>query len=539
MSAPAPSPLAIVDAEPLPRQDEVLTEAALAFVAELHRRFAPRRAELLARRGERRAEIARTSTLDFLPDTAQVREGDWKVAPAPAALNDRRVEITGPTDRKMTINALNSGAKVWLADFEDASAPTWENVVLGQLNLIDAYERRIDFTDARTGKAYALKSADQLATVVMRPRGWHLEERHLRFEGGPASGSLVDFGLYFFHNAQRLIDLGKGPYFYLPKTESHLEARLWNDIFVFAQDYVGIPQGTVRATVLIETITAAYEMEEILFELKDHAAGLNAGRWDYLFSIVKNFRDGGAKFVLPDRNAVTMTAPFMRAYTELLVRTCHKRGAHAIGGMAAFIPSRKDAEANAVAFAKVKADKDREAGDGFDGSWVAHPDLVPIAMASFDAVLGDKPNQKDRLREDVSVAPGDLIAIDSLDAKPTYEGLRNAVQVGTRYIEAWLRGLGAVGIFGLMEDAATAEISRSQIWQWINAGVVFENGERATAELTRKIAAEELDAIRAEVGEEAFAAGKWQQAHDLLLQVSLDADYADFLTLPAYDQLVG
>ncbi|MEU3726904.1 malate synthase A [Streptomyces sp. NPDC031705] len=539
MSAPAPSPLAIVDAEPLPRQDEVLTEAALAFVAELHRRFAPRRAELLARRGERRAEIARTSTLDFLPDTAQVREGDWKVAPAPAALNDRRVEITGPTDRKMTINALNSGAKVWLADFEDASAPTWENVVLGQLNLIDAYERRIDFTDARTGKAYALKAADQLATVVMRPRGWHLEERHLRFEGGPASGSLVDFGLYFFHNAQRLIDLGKGPYFYLPKTESHLEARLWNDIFVFAQDYVGIPQGTVRATVLIETITAAYEMEEILFELKDHAAGLNAGRWDYLFSIVKNFRDGGEKFVLPDRNAVTMTAPFMRAYTELLVRTCHKRGAHAIGGMAAFIPSRKDAEANRVAFEKVKADKDREANDGFDGSWVAHPDLVPIAMASFDAVLGEKPNQKDRLREDVSVAPGDLIAIDSLDARPTYEGLRNAVQVGTRYIEAWLRGLGAVGIFGLMEDAATAEISRSQIWQWINAGVVFENGERATAEMTRKIAAEELEAIRAEVGDEAFAAGKWQQAHDLLLQVSLDADYADFLTLPAYDQLVG
>ncbi|MCY0918904.1 MULTISPECIES: malate synthase A [unclassified Streptomyces] len=539
MSAPAPSPLAIVDAEPLPRQDEVLTEAALAFVAELHRRFAPRRAELLARRGERRAEIARTSTLDFLPDTAQVRDGDWKVAPAPAALNDRRVEITGPTDRKMTINALNSGAKVWLADFEDASAPTWENVVLGQLNLIDAYERRIDFTDPRTGKAYALKSADQLATVVMRPRGWHLQERHLRFEGGPASGSLVDFGLYFFHNAQRLIDLGKGPYFYLPKTESHLEARLWNDIFVFAQDYVGIPQGTVRATVLIETITAAYEMEEILFELKDHAAGLNAGRWDYLFSIVKNFRDGGEKFVLPDRNAVTMTAPFMRAYTELLVRTCHKRGAHAIGGMAAFIPSRKDAEVNKVAFEKVKADKDREAGDGFDGSWVAHPDLVPIAMASFDAVLGDKPNQKDRLREDVSVAPGELIAIDSLDAKPTYEGLRNAVQVGIRYIEAWLRGLGAVGIFGLMEDAATAEISRSQIWQWINAGVVFENGETATADLTRKIATEELAAIRAEVGEEAFTTGKWQQAHDLLLQVSLDADYADFLTLPAYDQLTG
>ncbi|GGP59249.1 malate synthase A [Streptomyces melanogenes] len=539
MSAPAPSPLAIVDAEPLPRQDEVLTDAALAFVAELHRLFTPRRDELLLRRQDRRAEIARTSTLDFRPETAAVREGDWKVAPAPAALNDRRVEITGPTDRKMTINALNSGARVWLADFEDASAPTWENVVTGQLNLIDAYERRIDFTDPKSGKSYALKDAGELATVVMRPRGWHLEERHLRFDGRPMPGALVDFGLYFFHNAKRLIELGKGPYFYLPKTESYLEARLWNDVFVFAQDYVGIPQGTVRATVLIETITAAYEMEEILYELRDHAAGLNAGRWDYLFSIVKNFRDGGAKFVLPDRNAVTMTAPFMRAYTELLVRTCHKRGAHAIGGMAAFIPSRKDAEVNKVAFEKVKADKDREAGDGFDGSWVAHPDLVPIAMASFDAVLGDKPNQKDRLREDVSVASGDLIAIDSLDAKPTYDGLLGAVQVGIRYIEAWLRGLGAVAIFNLMEDAATAEISRSQIWQWINAGVVFENGELATADLARKVAAEELAAIRAEIGEEAFATGRWQQAHDLLLKVSLDADYADFLTLPAYEQLVG
>ncbi|MFF4230564.1 malate synthase A [Streptomyces sp. NPDC001820] len=540
MSAPAPSPLAIVEAEPLPRQKEVLTDAALAFVAELHQRFTPRRDELLARRSERRAEIARTSSLDFLPETAAIREDNsWKVAPAPAALNDRRVEITGPTDRKMTINALNSGAKVWLADFEDASAPTWENVVLGQLNLIDAYERKIDFTDAKSGKSYALGPNEELATVVMRPRGWHLDERHLQFEGRPVPGSLVDFGLYFFHNAKRLIGLGKGPYFYLPKTESHLEARLWNDVFVFAQDYIGIPQGTVRATVLIETITAAYEMEEILYELRDHAAGLNAGRWDYLFSIVKNFRDGGAKFVLPDRNAVTMTAPFMRAYTELLVRTCHKRGAHAIGGMAAFIPSRRDAEVNKVAFEKVKADKDREAGDGFDGSWVAHPDLVPIAMASFDAVLGSKPNQKDRLREDVSVAAGDLIAIDSLHAKPTYEGLRNAVQVGIRYIEAWLRGMGAVAIFNLMEDAATAEISRSQIWQWINAGVVFENGEPATADLARKVAAEELAAIRKEIGEEAFTAGNWQQAHDLLLKVALDENYEDFLTLSAYEQLRG
>ncbi|MFI0227096.1 malate synthase A [Streptomyces lydicus] len=541
MSAPAPSPLAIVEVDPAhtpERQDEVLTDAALAFVAELHRRFTPRRDELLARRAERRAEIARTSTLDFLPETAAVRADDsWKVAEAPEALNDRRVEITGPTDRKMTINALNSGAKVWLADFEDASAPTWENVVTGQLNLIDAYERRIDFTDPASGKSYALKPAGELATVVMRPRGWHLEERHLQFEGRPVPGALVDFGLYFFHNAKRLLSLGKGPYFYLPKTESHLEARLWNDLFVFAQDYVGIPQGTVRATVLIETITAAYEMEEILYELRDHASGLNAGRWDYLFSIVKNFRDGGAKFVLPDRNAVTMTAPFMRAYTELLVRTCHKRGAHAIGGMAAFIPNRRDPEANEQALAKVKNDKDREAGDGFDGSWVAHPDLVPVARASFDAALGDAPHQKHRLREDVSVSAADLIAIDSLDAKPTYQGLIDAVQVGTRYIEAWLRGLGAVAIFGLMEDAATAEISRSQIWQWVDAGVVFENGEKATADLVRTIAADELAALRTELGEEAFTAGKWQQAHDLLLKVSLDADYADFLTLPAYELL--
>ncbi|MGW3682883.1 malate synthase A [Streptomyces prasinus] len=541
MSAPAPHPLAVVDAEPLPRQEKVLTEAALAFLAELHRRFTPRRDELLALRAERRAEIARTSTLDFLPGTAAVRADEsWRVAPAPEALNDRRVEITGPTDRRMTVNALNSGAKVWLADFEDASSPTWENVVLGQLNLIDAHTRSIDFTDPTSGKSYALRPDGELATVVTRPRGWHLDERHLTdADGTRVPGALVDFGLYFFHNARRLLDLGKGPYFYLPKMESHLEARLWNDVFVFAQDHTGIPRGTVRATVLIETITAAYEMEEILYELRDHASGLNAGRWDYLFSLVKNFRDGGEKFVLPDRNAVTMTAPFMRAYTDLLVRTCHKRGAHAIGGMAAFIPSRRDPEANKVAFEKVRADKDREADDGFDGSWVAHPDLVPIAMESFDRVLGGRPHQKHRLREDVDVHAADLLAIDSLEAEPTYAGLVNAVQVGIRYIEAWLRGLGAVAIFGLMEDAATAEISRSQIWQWINAGVVLDNGERVTAELARRIAAEELSGIRGELGEEAFAAGRWQQAHDLLLTVALDEDYADFLTLPAYEQLRG
>jgi malate synthase len=539
MSASAPSPAVVSTAAPsVARSEEVLTPQALAFLGELHRRFAPRRAELLAARGRRRAEIARTASLDFLPETAHIRDGDWQVAPAPAALEDRRVEITGPTDRKMTINALNSGARIWLADFEDASAPTWENVIGGQVNLIDAYERRIDFTSPE-GKSYALKDAAELATVVTRPRGWHLNERNLSVDGEQLPGGLVDFGLYFFHNAQRLIDLGKGPYFYLPKTESHLEARLWNEVFVFAQDYVGVPQGTVRATVLIETITAAYEMEEILYELRDHASGLNAGRWDYLFSIVKNFRDGGERFVLPDRNAVTMTAPFMRAYTELLVRTCHKRGAHAIGGMAAFIPSRRDAAVNEVAFQKVKADKDREAADGFDGSWVAHPDLVPIARASFDAVLGDRPNQKDRLREEVHVTAAELIDIASLDARPTFDGLRNAVQVGIRYIEAWLRGMGAVAIFNLMEDAATAEISRSQIWQWTNAGVVFENGERATAELVRQVAADELVAIRTEVGEDAFAAGKWTEAHELLLRTGLDTTYVDFLTLPAYEQLAG
>ncbi|MDB1089223.1 malate synthase A [Streptomyces sp. ACA25] len=535
MSAAAPLPPADVPAPSLPRQGEVLTEEALGFVAELHRRFTPRRNELLALRAERRARIARSGGLDFLPDTAHIRDGDWQVAPAPDALQDRRVEITGPTDRRMTVNALNSGARVWLADFEDASSPTWENVIGGQLNLADAYRRRIDFTDER-GKNYALRPDEELATVVMRPRGWHLDERHLTVEGVPVPGALADFGLYFFHNAQRLIELGKGPYFYLAKLESHREARLWNDVFVFAQEHLDIPRGTVRATVLIETITAAFEMEEILHELREHASGLNAGRWDYLFSLIKNFRDAGEKFVLPDRNAVTMTAPFMRAYTELLVRTCHKRGAHAIGGMAAFIPSR-DAEANALAFAKVKADKDREAADGFDGSWVAHPGLVPVARESFDAVLGDRPHQKDRLREDVRVTAGELLAIDSLEAVPTYEGLRNALQVGTRYLQAWLAGRGAVAVFHLMEDVATAEISRSQIWQWINAGVVLDDGRRVTHALVRETAERELAAIREETGAQAFESGGWQRAHDLLLRLALSEEYVDFLTLPAYELL--
>ncbi|WP_037908444.1 malate synthase A [Actinacidiphila yeochonensis] len=539
MAADEASPAVVTDAAAaVPRSEEVLTPRALAFLGELHRRFTPRRNELLAARGRRREEIARTATLDFLPETAHVREGDWRVAAAPAALQDRRVEITGPTDRRMTVNALNSGARIWLADFEDASSPTWHNVVTGQVNLIDAYERRIDFTTPE-GRSYALRPDAELATVVVRPRGWHLDERHLTVDGEPVPGALVDFGLYFLHNAGRLLERGLGPYFYLPKTESHLEARLWNDVFTFAQDYAGIPYGTVRATVLIETITAAFEMDEILYELRDHAAGLNAGRWDYLFSIVKNFRDAGERFVLPDRNAVTMTAPFMRAYTELLVRTCHRRGAHAIGGMAAFIPSRRDPRVNEVALAKVRADKDREAADGFDGSWVAHPDLVPVARASFDAVLGERPHQKERLREDVHVTGAELIDIASLDARPTPAGLRNAVQVGIRYIAAWLGGSGAVAIFNLMEDAATAEISRSQLWQWTNAGVVFEDGEKVTPELVRQVAADELVAIRTEVGEDAFAAGTWARAHDLLVRTALDPRYVDFLTLPAYDQLEG
>ncbi|MBA5220567.1 malate synthase A [Streptomyces griseoaurantiacus] len=548
MSAPVPTPphggaLVVDEAAPaLPRQEEVLTEEALAFLGELHRRFTPRRDALLVRRAERRAETARTARLDFLPETAAIRADDsWRVAPSPPALEDRRVEITGPTDRRMTVNALNSGARVWLADFEDASSPTWENVVLGQLNLIDAHRRTIDFTDERTGKSYALRPDAELATAVVRPRGWHLDERRLRDreDGSPVPGALVDFGLYFFHNARRLLEAGRGPYFYLAKTESHLEARLWNDVFVFAQERLGIPHGTVRATVLIETITAAFEMEEILYELREHASGLNAGRWDYLFSLIKNFRTAGPEFVLPDRNAVTMTAPFMRAYTELLVRTCHRRGAHAIGGMAAFIPSRRDAEVNRVAFEKVRADKDREARDGFDGSWVAHPDLVPIARESFDAVLGDRPHQKDRLREDVRVTAGDLLAVGSLDARPTRAGLVNAVRVGIRYIEAWLRGQGAVAIFHLMEDAATAEISRSQIWQWVHAGVVLDDGARVTAELVREVAAADLEAVRADLGADVFAAGAWQEAHDLLLRVALDEDYAEFLTLPAYEHLTG
>jgi malate synthase len=519
------------------RADEVLTTEALRFVASLQRRFGGRRNALLTRRQARREEIARTGRLDFLPETADVRAGDWQVADAPTALRDRRVEITGPADRKMTINALNSGAKVWLADFEDASAPTWHNVVAHQLNLIDAYERRIDFSTAE-GKTYALRPDEELATVVMRPRGWHLDERHILVDGLPAAGALVDFGLYFFHNAARLLDRGLGPYFYLPKIESHLEARLWNDVFVAAQDLLDIPRGSIRATVLIETVTAAFEMDEILYELREHASGLNAGRWDYLFSIVKNFRDAGDAFVLPDRNAVTMTAPFMRAYTELLVRTCHRRGAYAIGGMAAIIPSRRDAVANAAALAKVRDDKDREAGDGFDGSWVAHPDLVHVCRDAFDAVLGDRPHQLERTRDEVEVTADQLLDVATAGGSPTSAGLHGAVAVGLRYIEAWLRGYGAVAVFGLMEDVATAEISRSQVWQWINNGVVLsDSGEKVTADLVRRLVVDELGALREELGDDGFEAGHWTAARDLFLKVALADDFVDFLTLPGYELL--
>ncbi|WP_380281191.1 malate synthase A [Kitasatospora purpeofusca] len=535
---PAAAPVVTVAGPHVDRAEEVLTPEALAFVAGLHRAFEGRRRELLARRRERRAEIARTGTLDFLPETAAVRAADWRVAEAPGALRDRRVEITGPTDRKMAINALNSGARVWLADFEDATSPTWENLVGGQINLIDAFEGRIDFTTS-AGKAYALRPAAELATVVVRPRGWHLDENHLLVDGEPVAGAFLDFGLYFFHNAARLLargadDPNSGPYFYLPKTESHLEARLWNDVFTHAQAELGIEHGTIRATVLIETVTAAFEMDEILHELRDHAAGLNAGRWDYLFSLVKNFRDAGEHYILPDRNTVTMASPFMAAYTRLLVRTCHRRGAHAIGGMAAFVPSRKDPEVNAAALEKVKADKDREAGQGFDGSWVAHPDLVPVARASFDAVLGGRPHQKDNPGPAGPVTAEQLLDIAGAGGSCTRNGLHNAVQVGIRYIEAWLRGLGAVAIFHMMEDAATAEISRSQIWQWIHNDVVLaDTGEKATAELVRRLVAEELAALRAELGEQAYAAGRWGEAARLFEQVALDQEFADFLTLPA------
>jgi malate synthase len=515
-------------AQPICRQDEVLTPDALAFIAKLHRTTAARRQELLQARRTRRAEIASGQDPRFLRETEEIRnDPSWRVAPPAPGLEDRRVEITGPVDKKMTINALNSGAKVWLADMEDSSTPTWRNVIKGQLNLTDAMERRIDFTSPE-GKEYRLRPAAELPTIVVRPRGWHLPEKHMLIDGAPVAGGIVDFGLYFFHNARRLLAQGKGPYFYLPKIENHLEARLWNDIFILAQDLLGIPQGTIRATVLIETITAAFEMEEILYELRDHAAGLNAGRWDYIFSLIKNFRTRGPRFVLPDRGQVTMTQPFMRAYTEQLVRACHKRGAMAIGGMAAAVPNRKDPEANANAFDKVRADKTREANDGFDGSWVAHPDLVPVCREVFDSILGEKPNQLAKLREDVTPDDRALINIASLHGTITEQGIRNNIEVGIRYIESWLRGNGAVAIHNLMEDAATAEISRSQLWQWIYARAITDHGEIITHEWIEELLDQEFARL------ERFDGDRFEDARDIFEEVTLARDFPSFLTLPAY-----
>jgi malate synthase len=512
------------------RDDEVLTPAALEFLGGLHDAFAARRDELLAARGKRRDEAKRTGKLDFLPETREVRESEWKVAEAPAALRDRRVEITGPTDRKMTINALNSGAKVWLADLEDANTPHWANVVSGQVNLRDAVRETISLESG--GKSYHLRDDVEHATIVVRPRGWHLDERGLEIGGRQAVGALVDFGLYFFHNAEALLAKGSGPYFYLPKMESHLEARLWDDVFTHSEKTLGIDHGTVRATVLIETIPAAFEMEEILYELRDHASGLNAGRWDYLFSIIKYFRDAGEQFVLPDRNSVTMTAPFMRAYTELLVSTCHKRGAFAIGGMAAFIPNRKDPEVTEKAMTKVREDKSREAGDGFDGSWVAHPGMVDICREEFDKVLGDKPNQLDRLRDDVHVTADQLLDLSGTEGGATAAGLRAAVDVGIRYIASWLSGNGAAAIHNLMEDAATAEISRSQVWQWVNNSTQLETGEKVSEELVREVIAE----VRAGLAD-VVPAEFLGEAVELFEQVALAEQFADFLTLPAYERI--
>jgi malate synthase len=486
-----------------PADEEILSGGALALVARLQRELGPRRKELLSAREERHAALLAGERPELLE-----RPGDWAVAETPPDLLDRRVEITGPVDRKMVINALNSGARVFMADFEDASSPTWSNVVDGQRNVRDAVRRTIALDTGE--KSYRL--GDETATLVVRPRGWHLPERHVTVDGEPVSASLFDFGLAFFHNARELLERGSGPYYYLPKLESHLEARLWNDAFELAQDELEVPRGSIRATVLIETILAAFEMEAILHELRDHAAGLNAGRWDYIFSVIKRFPDD----VLPDRAQVTMTVPFMRAYTELLVATCHRRGAHAIGGMAAFIPSRRDPAVNEAALAKVRDDKVRESGDGFDGTWVAHPDLVPVATEVFDGVLGERPHQRDRLREDVRVTAGDLLDLAVPGGEITDDGLRANVSVGIRYLHAWLHGTGAAAIDNLMEDAATAEISRSQVWQWVRAG-----------RFDRDRVGDEIERLRPEHPEAAA----------LFEQVALPERLVEFLTLPAYERL--
>ena len=502
----------------LEHSSEILSGEALAFVAGLQRAFGGRREDLLARRAERQQRLLAGELPDFLEETRSVREdGSWRVAEAPPDLQDRRVEITGPTDRKMVINALNSGARVFMADFEDANSPTWSNLVEGQRNMIDAVERTISLDTGE--KQYRLREAT--ATLLVRPRGWHLHEKHLLVDGGPVSAGLFDFGLYLFHCGQRQVDAGSGPYFYLPKLESHLEARLWNDVFLFAQERLSIPRGTIRATVLIETILAAFEMDEILYELREHSAGLNAGRWDYIFSVIKKFRHRD-DFVLPDRSAVTMTVPFMRSYTELLVKTCHARGAFAIGGMAAFIPNRRDPEVTENALAKVHEDKEREAGSGFDGTWVAHPDLVPVAKEDFDAVLGERPNQLERQRPEVSVSAEQLLSVPETPGEITEAGIRQNVSVGIQYLAAWLRGTGAAAIYNLMEDVATAEISRSQLWQWVYHG-------RVERDRLLAIADEEIASLPAQE--------RLDDARTVFEQVALADEFVEFLTLPAYELL--
>jgi malate synthase len=510
--------------------DEILTPDALEFVAALQREFGGRREELLAARGRRRQRLAAgEETLGFLDETASVREDEWRVSPVPEALMQRWVEITGPTDRKLVINALNSGADGFMADFEDATSPTWHNLVSGQLNLRDAVEGTISY-DGSDGRHYEL--GDDPATLLVRPRGWHLPERHLLVGSEPVSGSLFDFGMYFFHSGPRLLHRGLAPLFYLPKLESHLEARLWNDVFGFAQDTVGLERGTIKATVLIETLPAAFEMEEILYELRDHSAGLNAGRWDYIFSAIKVLADDPGK-VLPDRSEVTMTVPFMRAYAELLAATCHRRGAHAIGGMAALIPSRRDPEANERALSGVRADKEREVGQGYDGTWVAHPDLVPTAREVFERGLRGAPNQLQTVPP-VDVSDADLLALQDTPGEITETGLRENVSVGFQYVSFWLGGRGAAAIDSLMEDAATAEISRTQLWQWVHHGVTLTDGRTVTAELVRAVLDEETAKIRERVGEDVWAAGRPQDTRRVFESVALTEPLIEFLTVPAY-----
>lgn len=518
------------------REDEILTPEALEFLKKLHVNFSGRRAELLRDRHDRRQRLVNGSLPKFLVETRNIREDDsWKVPPLAPGLEDRRVEITGPTERKMTINALNSGASAWMADFEDANTPHWENVIGGQVNLRDAIAGTITFDNPDGSKHYELKSKDikDLPTIMVRPRGWHLVEKHIRAGHENMVGGLVDFGLYFFHNAKTLIEKGRGPYFYLPKMESHREARLWADVFTYAEEYVGIPHGTIRATCLIETIMAAFEMEEILYELRDYSSGLNAGRWDYIFSIIKKFRDSGEKYVLPNRADVGMTVPMMRAYTELLVKTCHKRGASAIGGMSAFIPS-KDADRNAEVEKIVRADKSREANDGFDGSWCAHPGMVGFIKDEFDKVLGTNPNQISRQRPDVNVTAEDLLNVQATPGEITEDGVRTNISVSLRYLEAWLGGNGAVGIFGLMEDAATAEISRGQIWQWIHNKCKMSDGRTVTAEFVKQILDVEEARLAGEVGNDPVRQANTKRAAQIFGDISLSESFPTFLTVPVY-----